>query len=199
MVPISRQKTVVIAKPLTSVTEGAQTDGELVRQACQGALAERQQAFEVLVVRYEGFIRSLLLRLSRNAAMADDLAQDAFLNAWVKLATLKEPERFKGWLRQLAYRQFLHQYRHGKVAEKYAHLEQEDAVATLAEDDDLAALLELCNPLERELMVLCYGFEFTYVEIAEARGIAVGTVKSHIHRAKGKMQVFLNHSEANIR
>ena len=173
------------------IDHGEQADGELVASALNGAVTERQNAFAVLVTRYEGFVRAMLLNLCRNQALADDLSQEAFLNAWLKLNTLTQPEKFRGWLKQLAYRQFLHHYRRAKVERKHAEDDRAEAAVELQIDDELAPLLALCSPLERELMILCYAFEFTYAEIGAEREMSVGTVKSHVPRAKQKMRTVI--------
>ena len=195
-----RQSQSVTAIPL-AVAAGADVtaaaapaDAELVRAARQGVLAARHEAFALLVTRYEGFVRGMLLRLCRNHAEADDLAQEAFITAWTRLDTLEAPERFAGWLKQLAYRQFLHRYRRRKVEEKHAPDGDEGTVAQPA-DDDPERLLALCSSEEQELMILVYGFEFTYAEIASARGMAVGSVKSLVHRAKARIRQRLEEQE----
>ncbi len=195
-----RQSQGVAAKPLV-VAAGAEVnaaagpaDAELVRIAREGVLAARHEAFALLVTRYEGFVRGMLLRLCRNPAEADDLAQEAFITAWTRLDTLEAPERFAGWLKQLAYRQFLHRYRRRKVEEKHAP-DGDEAVFQQPIDDDLERLLALCSAEEQELMILVYGFEFTYAEIASARGMAVGSVKSLVHRAKARIRQHLEEDE----
>ncbi len=174
-------------------------DAELVLRARQGTLPERHTAYTVLVTRYQGFVRSMLLGLTRQPALADDLTQDTFLTAWQKLNTLVEPQKFGGWLKQLAYRNFLHSYRRNQTEQKYQP-EAADVVVdtqTIVDTDaELNELLALCTPLEREIMVLCYGFEFTLKEIADSRDMALGTVKSHVHRAKVKMQKKLEQAQA---
>jgi RNA polymerase sigma-70 factor, ECF subfamily len=173
-------------------------DAELVLRARQGTLSERHTAYTVLVTRYQGFVRSMLLGLTRQPALADDLTQDTFLTAWQKLNTLVEPQKFGGWLKQLAYRHFLHSYRRKQTEQKHLPeagdvvIDTQDIVDT---DAELNELLALCTPLEREIMVLCYGFEFTLKEVAESRGMALGTVKSHVHRAKHKMQQKLEQAQ----
>ncbi len=56
-------------------------------------------------------------------------------------------------------------------------------------------LLGLCRPQEAELMVLVYGFGFTIDEIAQARVQPVGTIKSHLARAKGRIHAALEREE----
>lgn len=181
-------------KPVTSGELDTAVDARLVERARQGQMAGRHEAFSVLVKRYEGFVRAMLYALCANRSEADDLAQDAFVVAWQKLGSLKSPERFRGWLKQLAYRQFLHRYRRTRREQQYlVQAQHESAVGDESfpgetASHDARALLRLCAPLEQELLVLCHGFEFTYAEIAQNRGMAVGTVKSHVHRAKQKIR-----------
>jgi RNA polymerase sigma factor (sigma-70 family) len=190
-----RSAKIVIHKPL-DVTLGQQTvDADLVAQSLTGTEANRHAAFEILVCRYEGFVRSMLLRLCGNRAEADDLTQEAFVTAWLMLGSLRSPASFRGWLKQLAYRQFLHACRRRRLDRDYAQQALAEDTCDFDHDDALAALLDICSPLERELMILRYGFEFTYAEIAGARNMAVGTVKSHVYRAKSKLRKALE-SEA---
>lgn len=184
--------------PRINSSEGREEDGLLVTRAREGALADRHAAYTLLLTRYEGFVRSMLLGLCRQPALADDLAQETFITAWQKLDTLKTPAKFRGWLKQLAYRHFLHSYRRVQIEKKHLPDLVEEPYAELADDDDLNQLLALCSPIEREVMVLCYGFDFTHKEIAQSRGIAVGTVKSHVHRAKQKMQAWLAQEDPTL-
>ena len=193
--PVSNKSRAIFIKPASMVHAGSEADAELVVRSRCGNIASRQQAFSILVTRYEGFVRAMLMGLCRQRALADDLSQEAFLSAWIKLDSLSNPASFKGWLKQLAYRQFLHQYRHAKVERKYADIIADEPHVHLQVDDDLQQMLSLCTPLEREMMILRYGFEFSNAEIGQARDMAVGTVKSHVYRAKQKMQDQLTASQ----
>ena len=70
-------------------------DAEIVRQT----LAGNQDVFSELVRRYRGLAYGLAHHLVRNQADAEDLAQDAFLNAYKNLTQLKEASKFGSWLR----------------------------------------------------------------------------------------------------
>jgi RNA polymerase sigma-70 factor (ECF subfamily) len=70
-------------------------DAELV---CQ-TLAGNQDAFGELVGRYQGLVCGLAYHLVGNFQDAEDIAQNAFLSAYVNLKQLKEPEKFGTWLR----------------------------------------------------------------------------------------------------
>ena len=59
-------------------------------------------AFEELVRRRQGEVRGLMRHLSNDAALADDLAQQVFLQAWLRLRTLRKVVAFSGWLKRIA-------------------------------------------------------------------------------------------------
>ena len=181
--------------PVTAAAEAADQqrqwalDGQLVR-ACQAARSEEH--FAALVQRHETWVRNLLRALCGDAAQADDLAQDSFIIAWQKLSTLKVPEKFQGWLKQLAYRQFLHWQRRQKLEARHAQTSTDDGVMFAGDIDiELQQSLQHCSGLERELLLLHYGFGFTVGELAESQGSPAGTIKSHLHRARQKIRQHL--------
>lgn len=116
------------------------------------------------------------------------------MRAWLKLDTLQNPGRFSSWIKQIAYREFLHSARRVKLEQKFAADYDQQTAKMAQPDDELRSLLALCTPVERELMILQFGFEFTQDEIAEARSMAIGTINSHVHRAKQKMRAQLQAS-----
>ena len=171
-----------------------ENDAEYVARARQGNRAQRKIAFTELVIRHELYVRNLLRHLCRDEAVAQDLAQDTFVIAWQKLSALKNPEGFGAWVRRIAYREFLHMLRRGKLESDYiesVQVEDEDYADDLNEDTELARWLEVCSPIEREILLLRFAYGFTQEEIAADRKLPVGTVKSHVHRAKAKIKTLL--------
>ncbi len=75
-----------------------QSDGALVLLA----LAGETKAFEALVKRYEGRVRTAAYWVTGNVYIAEDAAQEAFLAAWMKMDRLREPEKFGVWVQQIA-------------------------------------------------------------------------------------------------
>jgi len=73
-------------------------DVELVSQTLTG----NQDAFGKLVRRYQGLVFGLAYHRVKNAQDAEDIAQDAFLSAYINLKQLRKPEKFGSWLRQIA-------------------------------------------------------------------------------------------------
>ena len=168
------------------------SDAELVGAALQGELRARHAAFAQLLGRYEGKLRALMRSLCRDVQAADDLTQDAMLKAWTQLPSLRQPQAFAAWLKQLAYREFLHRQRRQQVEARYAQGVQAAGESERSADVSLGAeleqLLQPCTPQERELLVLLYAFEFTYAELAAARNEPEGSLKSQVHRIKARIQ-----------
>ncbi len=152
-----------------------------------------EAAFTELVRRRQSWIRGLMRRLCGEAALADDLAQKAFLQAWRKLPGLEHPERFGPWLKQLAvntWRQ--HARRNDPMRNADDTGEPEDssrAPAGMAMDLDRA--LAQLSPDARMCIVLSYSEGMTHPEIATATGLPAGTVKSHIRRGTQRLQGLL--------
>ena len=131
--------------------------------------------------------------------MADDLAQETFIRAWDKLTSFSGKGSFVSWLMAIAHNQFLQAIRKSKrerrlmddlEIEKGEPAMQLDASssATSSELPDLPKLLAILTGPEQAVMLLGYGFGFSHSEITEVTGIALGTVKSHIHRGKAKIR-----------
>lgn len=169
------------------------SDEDLVARA----LAARDQAaFGELVRRHQSRVRAWLRQLTRNAATADDLAQETFIKAWTSLGSFSGKGRFAAWLMKVAYTEFLMAHRRQRSDQRLAaavgaELDGEpahdpsgdEAVAT-----DLERLLAVLSEDERVAMVLCYAQGCSHAEASEITGLPVGTVKSHIHRARDKIR-----------
>lgn len=151
-------------------------------------------AFAELVRRRHSAIRQLLRRLSRDAALADDLAQQVFLQAWRTLRTLKAPGAFNAWLRKLAVNVWLQHVRVKQfVTESIeAHVDAERAEETGAGVQlDLDAALAALTPVVRLCIVLAYNEGMSHGEITDATGLPLGTVKSHINRGVARLRKLL--------
>lgn len=156
-------------------------------------------AFAELVRRRQSWLRSLLRRLCRDAALADDLAQQAFLAAWQKLSQLRSPAAFPGWLRSLAVNLWLQDRRRRHELP----LDEEAAAVTWHAPGtdpglaiDLDRLLAQVKPAERLCLVLCHAEGMSHAEIAATTGWPVGTVKSHVFRGSAQLRGLLGEEEA---
>ena len=149
-------------------------------------------AFGELVRRHQAQVRNFLRKLSRDFALADDLAQDAFLHAWDKLHTYRGQGTFIGWLLKVAYTTFLQSKRksnrYGDVLSLMAHEPGSGAVEESNEVSDLDRFLAVLTEEERAIMILSYACGLSHREIGEATDMPVGTVKSIIFRGKEKIR-----------
>jgi RNA polymerase sigma factor (sigma-70 family) len=150
-------------------------------------------AYGELVRRRQDAIRQLLRRLTRDPALADDLAQQAFVLAWKSIRALKSPSAFRAWLRKLALNSWL---QHARVKKHEVALTEEvllegQAAATVAERLDLDAALATLPPHVRLCVVLAYSEGMSHSEISDATAIPIGTVKSHIARGAARLREIL--------
>jgi RNA polymerase sigma factor (sigma-70 family) len=166
------------------------SDAELIVRVLQ---SDDRHAFAELVRRHQSDVRGLLRRLAGNAALADDLAQETFLKAYRSLAQFRGGARFSSWLYRIAYNAFLAQARRAKV-EPEAPPPPRDALLDVDARHDLARALSELRPEERAALALTYGEEVTHEEAAEILDCPLGTLKTHVSRAKAKLRITLEAS-----
>lgn len=168
-------------------------------QAEEGALvlaikARDQRAFAELVRRRQGWMRALMRRMCGNAALADDLAQEAFMKAWDKIAGLEQVAAFSGWLRRVAVTTYLMDKRRARAV--FEELDERNppqdeqpspANAAQAKLDLERALAHLTAP-ERLCVSLNHGEGMSHGEISDSTGLPLGTVKSHVARGTEKLR-----------
>jgi RNA polymerase sigma-70 factor (ECF subfamily) len=169
------------------------SDDELVARALAG---RDQAAFGELVRRHQSRVRNWLRQLTREAAAADDLAQETFLTAWDKLSGYGGQGKFGAWLMKIAYTEFLMARRSQRSATRLAEAVSAEAADSQVHDPageesvaaDLERLLTVLNADERAVMVLAYAHGMSHGEVSEVTGLPIGTVKSHISRGKEKIR-----------
>lgn len=165
-----------------------------------GVLVDRAQAgdsraFEALYRRLVGRIYALCLRMARDAQRAEELTQDVFVRAWERLESFRGESKFSTWLHRLAVNVVLQDGRTrgrrqareelmedpgeylGRVREEFpgTRMDLERAIASLPEG-------------ARSMIVLRDVQGYKYDEIARMQGVALGTVKAQIHRARKMMR-----------
>ena len=150
-------------------------------------------AFGELVRRHQSRIRGFLRRLARDDSLADDLAQDCFLQAWDKIHTYTGTGSFAGWLSRIAYTTFLQSKRKAKryhevLDQAKYEVASESHPGAGEEALDVERLLAGLNEEERVIMIFSYACGLSHREISDAVRLPVGTVKSVIHRAKQKIR-----------
>ena len=164
------------------------SDIELAQRAARG---DRGAAGE-LVRRAAPVVSDLLRRMGAQAALADDLTQDAMIAALKAVASYRGEAPFAGWAMRIAARLYLKRYRRDartEVRDQPLDLEAPDHAAPdggLRLDLD-RALARLSRP-ERLCVSLCHGAGLTQEEIAGALQVPLGTVKSHVARGLAKLR-----------
>ena len=169
------------------------------------ALAGSESAFRDLVLRYQKPVHSLIVRMVRDRGLAEDLSQEVFIKAYRALGTFDPKRKFSSWLFKIAHNTAIDQLRRRQI--ETVPLENPDA-----EKADLLALLpdpegespdtrlkrrSLAEAISgavgqlrveyREVVVLRFQEGLAYEEIAEITGLPLGTVKTHLHRARKAM------------
>lgn len=168
-------------------------DGVLVARARAG---DDRHAYAELVRRHQGPVRALLRRLCReDHALADDLAQETFVQAWRKLDTFRADAAFATWLYRIAYNAFL---MHARGRRETVSLDDLPVAAeptptaspevNAVTSGDVRRALGVLSPAERAAIVQCYYLDRSHEEAAYVLGCPVGTVKSHIFRARHKLR-----------
>lgn len=154
-------------------------------------------AFGVLVLRHQSAVRRFLRHLTRgNAALADDLAQETFLQAYAGLSRFRGDSRFEVWLLGIAFNHFRNSSRRLRREHPAALGETEDPVSPPTErltdlQQDLDMAMATLSPDEQVAIQLSFGTGLTHGEIATALRWPIGTVKTRIARGKEQLRSLL--------
>ena len=163
---------------------------ELVERARRGD----HDAFAVLAGLFVARLDAAARLILRDRDLAQDAVQDGFIRAWHSLPSLRDPDRFEGWLRSLVVRSCLDILR--KRGRRPIEVELvasdgpsiDDASARTADRDLLDSILRRLPADQRVVVVLRYYFDLELADIATTLGIPVGTAKSRLHRAGSVMR-----------
>ncbi|MDE0469935.1 MAG: sigma-70 family RNA polymerase sigma factor [Candidatus Poribacteria bacterium] len=173
-------------------------------QRIERILAGDEAAFTALVKKYEKQIHVFVWRRVRDYHVAEEITQDTFLRAYEKLGTLRNPNRFSGWLYMIATRCFLTWLGQKRIQMQsleamseaevealfYAQYmaEQTEKLATEKQRQVVAYLLQKLPARERTAVVLHYLSEMTCEEIGDFLEVSPNTVKSQLHRARKRLK-----------
>ena len=173
--------------PMRVMDEQRSEEWTLVSRAREGDLA----AFEALYRKHVRRVYALCLRLSGNAALAEELTQEAFVRAWKKLAQFRGESAFSTWLHPLVVNVALAERRSRRSREAHTFLTDDIAVydrAALAIDPgerlDVEQAVASLPAGARAVFVLHDVEGYRHDEIAEMTGVTVGTSKAQLHRAR---------------
>src|ERR1700742_3413220 len=160
---------------------------DLIARAASGDSA----AFALIVRQHQSMLRGFLRRLARgDAALADDIAQETFLEAWRKLAQYRRDGSFAGWLTRIAWSRFLMDARKRKP-ELLEDLPEQRIETSPDAKLDLERAMAKLSANERAELTLCYALGHSNEEAAAILSMPLGTVKSHVLRGREKLRALL--------
>jgi len=177
--------------------QGGESEFERARRAAEErALVESAKrgskaAFETLYRDHVGKVYGLCLRMTTNRATAEDCTQEAFIQAWRSLPAFESRSAFGTWLHRIAVNAVLAQARRRRERLGADASAEDEAVALadpMAGDEgtvlDLEAGMRRLPAGARQALVLVGLYGYSHEEAAKMLGIAVGTCKSQVHRAR---------------
>ena len=189
---------------LTNIDQTA-TDQQLIERS----LAGNQDAFGQLVRKYQDKLFTSLSHLTGSHADAEDVAQDAFVQAYRKLSTFRQHCTFYTWLYRIAFNLVYTRARHHRTRASLSHArsvtedDQSDPHGTPADEmerrEDAAKIRQALDALREEhrTILVLRGVEgFDYDTIAETLDLSAGTVRSRLHRARNELRDQLQKREA---
>ncbi|WP_165249717.1 RNA polymerase sigma factor [Paludisphaera soli] len=166
----------------------------LVRSAQDGD----RDAFGRLVEQFEPTVRAIALRRLGNVGEAMELTQEVFLHVMRRIDQLREPERFAGWLRQVAVRMAInHVTRRSApftveaVVLEGAFEQADEPIDGLIARERAARLWEALGrlkALDRETLVAFYIRDLSLIEMAEELAVPLGTIKRRLHTARKRLR-----------
>jgi RNA polymerase sigma-70 factor (ECF subfamily) len=174
------------------------TESELVRQASQGD----ETAMHALYRRYAPRVYAVVRRLADDDAMADDWAQEAWIRAFRALPRFRGDSAFSTWMHRVAVNSALQGRR-----KRNRHDTREAALIpgiASGKSDPMVLRLSLERAMEqlpdgmRQVLVLHDVEGFTHEEIGEMLGIASGTSKSQLFKARAKMREMLRPTDSAV-
>ena len=138
-------------------------------------------------------VRGFARTFERDAARADDLVQEAMLKAWGNQAAFKPGTNMKAWLFTILRNTYISQYRKARREVEDADGAFTDSLAEKGRQEGHMAFLDLRDALselpedQREAVLMVGAAGLTYDEAAEIIGVAAGTVKSRVSRARARL------------
>ncbi len=165
------------------------------------AQAGDREAFGDLVEQFERTVHAICLRRLGNPSEALELTQEVFLHVMKRLDQLREPERFAGWIRQVAARMAINRATRrvqppnvdAEVLEAAGEQRQDPLDELIAREraqrlwDGMARL----KPLDRETLVAFYIQGQSLIEIADRLDTPIGTIKRRLHTARKRLKAEL--------
>lgn len=189
---------------LKTKTDDVVSDQVLAREAGKGDM----NAFEKLYERHYRRVYSLCLRMTQNVVEAEDLTQEAFIQLFRKIGSFRGDSAFTTWLHRLTVNQVLMHFRKAMVKRERTTEEGDtpEQVVRGTEDPNAMPVVDRIA-LDNAIKQLPPGYRTVFVlhdveghehdEIAKMLGVAVGTSKSQLHKARMKLRSILKKQAGN--
>lgn len=157
-----------------------------------------RHAFARLVRAHQSRVRLQLRRLTQgDTALADDLAQETFVQAWLHLNEFRGDARLATWLHRIALTRFLQHVRRPQLPLEWhapdaaADYPGHDPRAAEGLGHDVERALLALSEIQRLAVVHCFHLDLSHAEAAQVLGLPLGTLKSHLDRAKTRLRELL--------
>ena len=159
------------------------------------ALLGDRKAFSRLVEAYQSPLRRFFFNLTGgDEELSKDLAQDTFVKAWLNIGSFRSASKFSTWLYRIAYNTF---FDHTRSNNTFAREEIETISNRTASDApdidfiiDFTQALKVLKEEERAALLLFYMEDQTINKISKIMNCPTGTIKSHLHRGKEKLEKY---------
>jgi RNA polymerase sigma-70 factor (ECF subfamily) len=143
------------------------------------------------------FRRFLVALCCGDAALADDIAQDAYIKAYLSCESLKNFDKFNAWLFKIGYTTFINHKRSVKVFADYdeaRNIMSEGSTDSQFRHQELYTALNKLPDKERTSVLLFYMDGYSIKEIAELEETSQDAVKQHLSRGRNHLRVLLSNS-----
>jgi RNA polymerase sigma factor (sigma-70 family) len=165
----------------------------LVERARQGD----EEAFAALTNAVGDRCMAVAFRILRDVDLAEDAVQVAFVTGWQNLRSLRDPDRFEGWLHRLLVRAcYAEARRSRRRTMSLMELSPEsgyasDDILTIDDRDQIERGFRRLSPEQRAVLVFHHYLGLSLPEVAFRLGIPLGTVKSRLHYASAALRAAL--------
>lgn len=148
-----------------------------------------QIAYEKLYRANVGKVYALCLRLCGQKELAEDLAQESFIRAWQKLGSFRGDSKFSSWLFRLTSNVVIgHLRKHSKwqidSLDEAAYDQTQSYDRPFGMHEEIDKALRCLSDSARVVLIMHEYLGYQHNEISEITGMAVGTSKTHLHRAR---------------
>lgn len=185
-------------------------DQELIRRVLSGD----QSAFVALIRQYQGLVNQITYRMLPRAEDRRDIAQDVFVKVYQQLAHFRQEAKLSTWIGRITYHACLHQLRKKKLVllDDFTYpaddepnsfdvaddaLPSDEALFQRTLEAHLQQAIDQLPAIQRTLITLFHLEEISLTELSAMVNMPLGTVKSHLFRARKNLRQSLLHQLAD--